>query len=219
MSGQPKERHLVIARLRDEIRRMEHRPARRDGTAACGIDAVDAVLPGGFPRGALSELAGGPASGKTAVALALFARLGPEELAAYVDGRAELYPPAASSLGVDLGRLLVVRPPRASSGEGRRDALSALWAAEALLSSGAFSAVAIDVALPRRLAGWEAIARRLQSAAERGGAVGLWLAPSRGGLRLPAAVRIELAAPGGRIVARRASGERSRAPGGSGRAA
>src|SRR5512145_3184849 len=107
----PGERHLTIARLREEIRRIERRPGRRDGHAACGIEVVDAVLPGGgFARGGLAELAGGPASGKTAVALALLARLGGEELFAWVDGRGELYPPAAAARGVDLGRLLVVRP-------------------------------------------------------------------------------------------------------------
>lgn len=214
------ERHLVIDRLRDEIRRIEHRPARRRGVVRSGIASVDAVLPcGGFPCGALSVLSGGPASGKTAVALAVFAALGPGDLAAYVDGRGELYPPAAAALGVDLDRLLVVRPPPDVRHGGERGGLPALWAAEALLASGAFAAVAIDVMLPRSIPGGDAIGRRLQSAVERGGAVGLWLAPSRGGLRIPAAVRVELGAAGGRIAARRAAGESSRAPGGSGRAA
>ncbi len=106
------DRHLLISRLRDEIRRIERSPARREGRVACGIAGVDAALPGGgFPRGAISELSGGPASDKTAVALALVAALGCEELAAYVDGRGELYPPAAAARGVDLARMLVVRPP------------------------------------------------------------------------------------------------------------
>ena len=211
------ERHLVIARLRDEIRRLEHRPARREGFVACGLPGVDGVLPGGgFPRGALAELAGGPASGKTAVALALFAALGPGELAAYVDGRGELYPPAAAERGVDLARLLVVRPFAGLAG-GRvngppESVRAALWAAEALLASGAFAAVAVDVPIPRKVQGADAVARRLQAAAEKGGAVGLWLGPGNG-LRVPAAVRVELAFEGGRIVARRAS------RGGSGRAA
>ncbi|HEY6101569.1 MAG TPA: hypothetical protein VIW03_19175 [Anaeromyxobacter sp.] len=231
------ERHLVLARLRDEIRRIEHRPARRDGFVACGLAGVDAVLPGGgFPRGALTELAGGPASGKTAVALALFASLAPGELAAYVDGRAELYPPAAAARGVDLARLLVVRPvldapfdkhgaggafdrhraggplDRLRAGGGMECVRAALWAGEALLASGAFAAVVLDVPVPRALPGADAIARRLQAAAEKGGAVGLWLAPGKG-LRVPAAVRVELASEGARIVARRVAG------GGSGRAA
>ncbi len=212
------ERQAVIARLRDEIRRMERRPARREGFVACGLAGVDAALPGGgFPRGALAELAGGLASGKTAVALALFASLGPEDLAAYVDGRGELYPPAAAARGVDLARLLVVRPPLVGHGAPRgggggggaprapESVRTALWAAEALLASGAFAAVAVDVPIPHAMTGAGAIARRLQGAAEKGGAVGLWLAPGKG-LRVPAAIRVEIASDGGRIVARRATG-------------
>ncbi len=207
--SQGTERHIVLARLRDEIRRIERRPARREGFVASGLAGVDAVLPGGgFPCGALAELTGGPASGKTAVALALFASLGHEALAAYVDGRGELYPPAAAARGVDLARLLLVRPPRRAGAS--EDVRAALWAAEALLGSGAFAAVAVDVSIPRSIAGADAIARRLQAAAEKGGAVGLWLGAGSG-LRVPAAVRLELAAEAGRIVARRTAGGRPRA--------
>jgi protein ImuA len=234
------ERHLVLAQLRDEIRRIERRPARREGVVPCGISGVDAILAGGgFPRGALAELAGGRASGKTAVALAVFAALAPGELAAYVDGRGELYPPAAAERGVDLARLLVVRPFAAAGGGGRPEAERAravpggsgsrladaaragLWAAEALLASGAFAAVAVDVPIPRALRGADAVARRLQAAAEKGGAVGLWLGAGNG-LRVPAAVRVELATEGDRIVARRASRgsfDKLGTSGGDGRAA
>ncbi len=191
------DRHLVIARLREEIRRIERSPARREGCVASGVPGVDAALPGGgFPRGALSELSGGPASGKTAVALTLLASLGREELAAWVDGRGELYPPAAAARGVDLSRLLVVRPPAAGAGRPEASGADAvrpgLWAAEALLASGAFTAVVVDRPVAARLPGADAAARRLQAAAERGGAVGLWLSPGNG-LRVPAAVRIEIA--------------------------
>jgi protein ImuA len=213
MTTQP-DRHLVIARLREEIRRLERSPSRREGRVACGLPGVDAALPGGgFPRGALSELGGGPASGKTAVALALVAALGPEALAAWIDGRGELYPPAAAARGVDLARLLVVRPPARDAGAGTAPgARAGLWAAEALLASGAFSAVIVDLPVVARLPGADAIARRLQAAAERGGAVGLWLAPGKG-LRIPAAVRVEIAVEReGRIVAR----AREAAPAGGG---
>src|SRR6266540_2348938 len=191
----PDPHHLVLAQLREEIRRLEHRPGRRDGIVACGLAAVDEILPaGGFPRGALSELAGGPASGKTAVALSLLRHLGPDDLFAWVDGRGELYPPAAAARGVDLGRLLVVRPPMTASGSPPPGAeapwRSALWASEALLASGAFAAVVMDVPLPLTgaLAGADAVARRLQAAAERGGAVGLWLARPHGPPRVVALV-------------------------------
>jgi protein ImuA len=194
----------VLEELRERIRRIERRPPRRAAFEATGLERVDALLPGGgFPRGALSEISGGPGSGKTALCLAAMARaMRGEGLAAFVDGRGELYPPAAEALGVDLSRLLIVRPP---PGEPRGPALTALWSAEALLSSGAFELVAMDVAaLPsgarrgppalaraRGGASPEAMVRRLLAAAEKGGAVGLWLA-APGELRVPAAVRLEV---------------------------
>ena len=202
MSGvPPAEQHMVLARLREEIRRIERRPGRREGLVPCGLEPVDRALPGGgFPRGAPSELTGGPASGKTAVALSLLSRLGEDDLFAWIDGRAELYPPAAAARGVDLGRLLVVRPPAPPG--GAPPWRSGLWAAEAVLASGAFAAVIVDVPLPRAVPGADSVARRLQAAVERGGAVGLWLGLARGALRVPAAVRLELSAEHGRIVAR-----------------
>lgn len=208
--------HDLLARLRDEIRRIERRPARRAGALPCGVPAVDALLPGGFPCGALSELRGGPASGKTAVALSLVAGLPGGALAAWIDGRGELYPPAAAAMGVDLGRLLIVRPP--SGGEGAR---LTLWAAEALLGSGAFAAVTVDAALDRPWRGLEASLHRLVTAAEQGGAAGLWLSPASGAVRPPAVVRLDLCVEGRRIVATRSDGlagaARSQAPGAAGR--
>ncbi len=187
----------LIEDLRERIRRIERRQPRRAAFEATGLPEVDALLPGGgFPRGALSEIAGGPGSGKTALCLAAMAQaMRGEGLGAFVDGRGELYPPAAAALGVDLGRLLVVR-----SGE----ALAGLWAAEALLGSGAFEVVAMDLPplAARRPGGASpgALARRLLAAAEKGGAVGLWLAPE---IRMPAAVRLEVArGPAGPVVRR-----------------
>lgn len=207
-----RDRHLVVAELRDAIRRIERRPARREGVVACGRPEVDEVLPGGgFPRGALTELAGGPASGKCALALALFAALGPEDLFAWVDARGELYPPAAAALGVDLRRLLVVRP---EAGQGDDAARAALWAAEALLGSGAFAAVAVDAPAARLARGADAAAHRLQAAAEKGGAVGLWLAGPGAAVRVPAAVRLDVAMEDGRIVARRRLGAVAAGPAG-----
>jgi len=219
MALQLSQQASLLARLRDEIRRIERRPGRREGFLATGLPAVDALLPeGGFPRGALSELRGGPASGKTGVALALVAALGREELVAWVDGAGELYPPAAAALGADLGRLLLVRPasPPRGAGGGRRTrqgaggrdggapaSLGALWAAEALLGSGAFALVVADAPIPAGLRGAEGHLRRLQAAAERGGAIGLWLAAPGAAGRVPAGVRLELALRKGELVVTR----------------
>jgi hypothetical protein len=213
---QPDDRGRVLTELREAIRQLERRPARRSGAVPCGLAEVDAALPdGGFPRGALSELCGGRASGKTAVALSLLAVLRGDELFAWVDGRGELYPPAATARGVDLGRLLIVRP--GPLGEPLY-VNECLWAAEALLGSGAFAAVVVDVPLRRVERGWDTTARRLQAAAERGGAVGLWLASRRAPVRVPAVLRIDVTTEGGRVVARRTMGGQALAQEAVGRA-
>lgn len=202
MAVETSQRTHVLARLRDEIRRLERRPDRRSGAISCGLATVDEALPGGgFPRGALSELRGGPASGKTGVALALVAALPRDELAAFVDGTGELYPPAAAALGVELGRLLLIRPGGPASGAA--GALAGFWAAEALLGSGAFAVVIVDVPLPAGMRGADGLLRRLQTAAEKGGAIGLWLSSPGAAARVPAGVRLELALRDGRVVARR----------------
>jgi RecA/RadA recombinase len=206
----------IVDGLREEIRRIERRPRRCAEVVPSGIPAVDAALSGGFPRGALSELAGGRASGKTAVALrAIGNAVGEGRLAAFVDGRGEFYPPAAQALGIDLDRLLIVRPaPRGAQG-GREEVLRALWAAEALLASGAFAVVAIDLALERCElvpAAFQAMLQRLRLAAERGSAAGLWLAPLDGS-RIRAAVRLEVSGGADVVrVQRVLGGEGSRIP-------
>jgi protein ImuA len=236
--SRPDDRHHLLAELRDAIRGIERRPARRDGVVPSGLAEVDSALPGGgFPRGAMCELAGGRASGKTAAALAVLAALGEKDVFAWVDGRGELYPPAAAARGVDLDRLLIVRPPSTppapsvrpsgarsetrgeaapcfgapwgavGGGLATPDAVHAcLWAAEALLGSAAFAAVVLDVPLRRAGQGWDAMARRLQAAVEKGGAVGLWLTSPRATVRVPASLRLELRSDGGRVIARRSTG-------------
>jgi protein ImuA len=207
-------RHLVLARLRDEIRRIERRPSRRSGSLPCGREEIDGLLPGGgFPRGALTELCGGPASGKTGIVLAVVRALEENALAAFVDGRGELYPPALRALGVDLARLLIVRPVlRQAQDErvlrqARPDSMFAgLWAAEALLGSGAFDAVAIDVPLVRAVRGLDPALHRVQAAAEKGGAIGVWLTGSDARVRAPAVARVDLDRPGARERGRRGTG-------------
>ena len=71
----------------------------------------------------------------------------------------------------------------------------------------------MDIPTRGAVRGWAAVARRLQAAAEKGGAVGLWLASPRAALRVPAAVRIEVAEEGGRVTARRRLGGEEGRPG------
>jgi protein ImuA len=166
----------TVGQLREEIRRIEGRPPRHDATfVSSGHAEVDTLLGRGFPRGQLCELAGARASGKTALALSTLSVSTRDGLAAFVDGRHELYPPAASALGVALDRLLIVRPGERGEGDHVH---ACLWAAEALLGSGAFETVVMDVPVGEALldaVAFERVVRRLRSAAEKGSSAGLWL--------------------------------------------
>jgi hypothetical protein len=219
----------IIEGLREEIRRVERRVPRRSDVTPSGEPEVDALLPGGgFPRGSLCQLAGPPGSGKTALALAALARAtGAEGVAAYLDARRELYPPAAAALGVDLARLLIVRPPPRAGWRQGEEVRVALWAAEALLACGAFEAVALDIPLGARCgegrgggARVDAMLLRVRAAAEKGGALALWLA-DESEARVPGALRLELSPPSAASrprVRRALGGERSGAPAAAGAA-
>ncbi|QAT85348.1 putative RecA protein [Corallococcus coralloides] len=176
----------VVEELRERIRQLQAAPRRALSVLRTGVDAVDALLPqGGLPLGHSVELCGEAASGRTSLALRAVASAHRElRLCAWVDGPKELYPPAAAALGVDLERLLVVRPQAFAQ---------RVWAAVQLARSGAFTAVVVDLTLgvgapgrPERLALTEA--RKLADAAARGGTLVLLLtspeAPADGLARL-----------------------------------
>lgn len=75
-----------------------------------GIETVDAVLQGGLPVGALTEMVGPECSGRTALALAFVAQVTrAEKVCAWVDVSDALSPESAAACGVDLTRLLWVR--------------------------------------------------------------------------------------------------------------
>ena len=131
-----------------------------------GIDLVDDLLLGGFPRGQLSEMQGAPSSGRTALALALAARVtGRGHLVAWVDPGDRLDPASASEAGADLARLFWLRGPAGDP----RALTAALSAVGTLLGSGLFEAIVLDLAglsgaLLRRLplATWIRLQRALE---------------------------------------------------------
>ncbi|MFT3707345.1 MAG: hypothetical protein QM817_06725 [Archangium sp.] len=125
----------VVEQLREKIRKLEAQPREWVMALRTGFDELDAF--GAFRLGTGVELCGEDASGRTTVALSVVAAAGREKrLSAWVDGPQELYPPAAVTMGVDLQRLLIVRPK--SPGQ-------LVWAAMQLLRSGAFTCVVLDV--------------------------------------------------------------------------
>lgn len=119
--------HLVPARV------LEQRET--GGRLGTGMAAVDGVTGGGWPRGALSEVAGPRSSGRTTLLLmSLGNALAAGEAAALVDVGGGLDPRWAQTLGVPLPRLLWVRC----------EAVQALPAADMVLGAGGFGLLAID---------------------------------------------------------------------------
>ena len=90
-----------------------------------------------------------------------------QRLCAYVDGPRELYPPAAAALGVDLRRLLIVRPKAPGQ---------LVWTAVQLCRSGAFACVVLDLT-HTGLRPSLADGKKLADAAFRGGSMLLLLTP------------------------------------------
>jgi hypothetical protein len=121
---------------------------RRLRPLATGLTELDALLDGGFPRGALSEIHGPASSGRTGVLLGLLARAtGRGGLAALVDPLDRFDPSSAVAAGAELPRLLWVRGPRVGSDEPSSKTLADATAAVATLaSSGLFDVVALDLA-------------------------------------------------------------------------
>lgn len=137
----------LLARLGNppQLRLGRGEEVEEPGRLGTGVEALDALLGGGLPRGRLSELVGPRSSGRTALLhsiLAAATRRG--EACTLVDVPDAFDPACARDAGVAPGRLLWVRPP---------GLVQALSAAELLLAAGGFGLVALD------LAGLEAAAR------------------------------------------------------------
>ena len=159
----------VVAQLRDNIRRLQAAPRSYLAVLRTGVESFDGLFPeGGLPLGQGVELWGEAASGRTSLALRAVAAAGREQrLCAWIDGPRELYPPAAAALGVDLQRLLIVRPKAPGQ---------LVWTAVQILRSGAFACVVLDLTHTGVRPGL-AEGRKLQDAAGKGGAVLLLLTP------------------------------------------
>lgn len=178
-SGAPPADLDALLRRRD-LWRMGALPRSAAPGLSTGFAALDERLPDrGWPVGALSEvLVRAFASCELALVLPALAALTRAGREVALVGPAELpYAPGLAERGVELERLLVMR---GASGEEQA------WAAEQSLRSGACAAVAL---WSRRLD--VRAVRRLQLAAQQGGACG-WLfrplgasaAPSPAALRL-----------------------------------
>ena len=194
----------LLARLSPAFSQAGVRFARpAEGSAqglSFGIPELDAVMPdGGLVRGGVIELrAAGEGALGTSLALAACAQAQTEggsstPWCAFIDPSGTLYGPGVAAAGVNLSRLLVVRPPLA--------ALSRV--ALRLAESEAFAVVVVDltgvvgerVSVP--LGTWPRVVRRLALAVEGTGHSVLLLTreADRRPLPLPVAQRLEVSRP------------------------
>jgi recombination protein RecA len=77
---------------------------------ATGIQTLDQALEGGFPVGAITEIAGPECSGRTALVFSFLAGITRSaKVCAWVDVSDALHPESAAASGIDLDRMLWVR--------------------------------------------------------------------------------------------------------------
>ncbi len=75
-----------------------------------GVSEIDALLEGGLPVGAITEMVGPESSGRTAIVLSFLRQLARAgRVCAWVDVSDTLSPESAAAAGIDLSRLLWVR--------------------------------------------------------------------------------------------------------------
>lgn len=172
---QRQEQRAKLAQLAREIRTIET-SGRHAGTPSVeggqpvfssGSPTLDACLPsGGYPAGCIVEYlrtVAGCGASYLAFAAAASAVRENSGFLVVIDTQQQVYPAALSNQGIDLSRVVFVRP------ESMADAI---WATDQALRTSAVSAVVAE--LPQID---DRSARRLQLAAERGGGVGLFLRP------------------------------------------
>lgn len=145
-----------------------------------GFAALDALLPGGWPQGGLTEILADEEGAGARVVMPTLAELSRSgRWLAWIAPPFIPYAPALAAYGIELSRVLMVRP-RAEAGT--------LWAVEQALRSGTCAAV---LAWPKRID--ERQLRRLQLAAEVGQSRGFLFRPAAAAARSsPAALRLRL---------------------------
>lgn len=127
--------HLSKARSSGGLRLATH---RKSPGLELSWPGLEEILPdGGLPRGVVELSAPSALGGSTTVALEAV-RAGQarsnDAWCAWIDPEATLHAPGVASRGIDLARMLVIRPPRAQLGR----------VAVKLMAAGAFEVVVVD---------------------------------------------------------------------------
>lgn len=141
-------------------------PRTRHDLATTGIGSIDALLHGGLPVGAISEITGPASSGCTSLTLAFVARRTAEgSVCAWVDANDALDPASAAANGVALPQLLWVRcrdnaapACQVPAYQPRPFKIARVWtrldqalrATDLLLQAGGFAAIVLDLGMIAR---------------------------------------------------------------------
>src|SRR5262249_38734132 len=140
-----------------------------------GMDVLDRLLPdAGFRAGSLIEWMAEKGSADQLALLAARSALGEDRVLIVIDDEETIYPPSAAALGIDLRRLILVRPGKIARREAQVEAakrspttrakttnVETLWALEQALAS---RGVAVTFCRLEKLSA--KVFRRLQLAAE-----------------------------------------------------
>ena len=122
-------------------------------TASTGIPAVDELLSGGLPIGAISEITGPECSGRTTLALSFLAlSTCGGNVCAWIDAGDSFDPESAAATGVNLRQLLWVRCRNQAPGKAHQPTArpwtcldQAIRTADLILQAGGFSAIVLDL--------------------------------------------------------------------------
>jgi hypothetical protein len=134
--GRSEDGGQALASLREASARWASRERARQRRPS-GVAALDAALGGGWPQGKVCELVGVRSCGRTGAAVATLAvATAGGEVAAWIDGADAFDPASAAAAGIDLDRVLWVRP---------RSAGEVVRVAEMVLETGGFAVVVLDL--------------------------------------------------------------------------
>lgn len=135
----------------------------RPSTVSSGVAALDTVLPGGgIPRGRLTTISGVPGSGRRSLVIRILTMVQASgRTVAWLDMAGTFAPELAAASGLDLHRLVLLRPPESRT--------AAIITATVLARSALGALVLADLTVPPALATW--LHRRLHRTLPSAGCV------------------------------------------------